>query len=89
MIILNESMKFKTEKGQGIFVHEQPQLCTWGFNPVTTVEAPVELGRGQYDVGFIGAFTGIDGRAVKDDTISCIVEAQSIGRFCMVAPKLL
>lgn len=87
MIILNESMKFETEKGRGIFVHEQPQLGTWGINPVTTIEAPVELGRGQYDVGFIGAFTLINGRTVKDSTTSCVVEAQSIGRFCMVAPK--
>ena len=87
MIILNESMKFKTKKGQGIFVHEQPQLGTWGINPVTTIEAPVELGRGQYEVGFIGSFASINPRRVKDSTTSCVVEAQSIGRFCTIASK--
>ena len=48
---------------------------------IITMEAPVWLGRCQIDTEFIGAFTLINIRKVKDVTNNCVIECQRIGRF--------
>ena len=64
---------------------EEPQISTWGIYDEVTIEAPVYIGRAKIETEFIGAFTFINMRSVKDVTTNCSIECQSIGRFCMFA----
>ena len=74
------------ENGQtAIAVSECPQLGTWGMHKVTTIEAPVFIGRSQLEVGSIGGFTYINMRTVKAITTNCVIECESIGRFVQIA----
>ncbi len=63
----------------------QVQLGIWGHYSEIQMEAPLYLGDCQLEVKKIGAFTTINQRAVKHLTNNCVIECQSIGRFCMIA----
>lgn len=62
-------------------ISDRVQVGTWGMNKTVMMEAPVWLGRSQLDTAFIGAFTLINIRKVKDVTNNCVIECQRIGRF--------
>lgn len=84
MIILNS---ITDEDGTLLLeAQDNPQICTWGglFNSVE-IEAPVYIGMSQMEIGHIGAFTMINRRSVKSLVNNCVIECQSIGRFCMIA----
>lgn len=68
-----------------VTVQDIPQLGTWGMHKKTEIEAPVYIGRAQIETGFIGAFTIINMRNVRGVTSNCCIDAQRIGRFCMIA----
>lgn len=61
------------------------QVGTWGMNKKCIIEAPCYLGESQIETGHIGAFTQINMRSVYNPKNICVIEAQSIGRFCMIA----
>ncbi|MBP0965272.1 MAG: CatB-related O-acetyltransferase [Oscillospiraceae bacterium] len=51
----------------------------------TVIEAPCYIGGSQIETGFIGAFTQINMRSVRNVKNCCVIEAREIGRFCMIA----
>jgi acetyltransferase-like isoleucine patch superfamily enzyme len=65
---------------QGIF--HQGKIGLDRRAPITA-EAPVQLREGYYDVGFIGAFTYLGGKA------SSFRHIKSIGRFCSIAGNVV
>lgn len=67
---------------------EDPQISTWGMFDKTVLEAPLYIGKSQIETGSIGAFTFINLRAVHHETTNCVIECQSIGRFCMFAHSI-
>lgn len=71
-----------------VTVSEEPQISTWGMHEKTILEAPLYLGQSQIETGEIGAFTFINLRSVHHSTTNCVVECQSIGRFCMFAHSI-
>ena len=71
-----------------VTVAEKPQLSTWGIFETTILEAPIYIGRSQIETKKIGAFTSINLRAVRHETTNCVIECQSIGRFCMFAHSI-
>lgn len=83
MIILDHSIKVNSGAREDILVkvNDPVQLGTWGMHRIITMEAPVWLGRCQIDTEFIGAFTLINIREVRDVTNNCVIECQRIGRF--------
>ena len=61
----------------------------WGINKEMIVESPVLFGPGQYDCGFIGAFSLFNnGSRCHHPRNHVFVDAKSIGRFCMVADRV-
>lgn len=82
-------MDFSTPDGVGITISEHPQVGTWRMNKTMTAEAPIRLGRSQIDVGFIGAFSYINMRGLWDTSTNSTIDAQSIGRFCMIAHRVI
>ena len=84
MIKLKENILLSNDK-VAITIDESPQLGTWGMFKKIEVEAPVYLGRSQIDTSFIGAFSFINMRSVKNVTTNSVAECQSIGRFVMIA----
>lgn len=84
MLELKENILLQDSRA-AITVCESPQIGTWGMHKKVKIEAPVYLGRCQVETGFIGAFSFINMRSIKHITTNCVVEAQSIGRFCMFA----
>ena len=85
MVELKENIIDPADGRTIVTVQDIPQLGTWGMHEKTVIEAPVYIGRAQIETGFIGAFTIIDMRAVRGVTSNCCIDAQSIGRFCMIA----
>lgn len=82
MIVLNQNIESGSTAGEVLVKVSDPvQVGTWGMNRTITIEAPVWLGRSQIDTAFIGAFTLINIRKVKDVTNNCVIECQRIGRF--------
>ena len=67
-----------------VTVCDSPQISTWGLYEEMVIEAPVYLGMSQIETSRIGAFTYINLRSVHHVTTNCVVECESIGRFCMI-----
>lgn len=80
--------KYASENGLKI-IDDDVFFSSWGVNEKTEVEAPVVIGNGWYDIGFIGAFSYINLSSRKCITNECKVDAQSIGRFTMVANSVV
>lgn len=85
MIELKENIILPKSDKAVVTVCENPQIGTWGMHKQTVIEAPVYLGRSQIETAFIGAFSLINMRSVKAVTTNCCIEAERIGRFCMIA----
>lgn len=76
----------KSKEGKRLLtVDELSEISTWGMFDETVIEAPVFIGRSQIETQKIGAFTYINHRPVKHVTTNSVIEASSIGRFCMIA----
>ena len=85
MVELKEDI-YDPKEGKAIAtVQDIPQIGTWGIHEETIIEAPVYIGRAQIETGFIGAFSIIDMRNVRSVTSNCCIDAERIGRFCMIA----
>lgn len=92
MIEINQKMNLKDCYGGGVFVRDKVLFNAWGLNKKTIIETPVSIGntaiRGidQFDVGFIGAFTYINGKPNNRYYYrSTNIDATKIGRFCMIS----
>ncbi|MGC4252305.1 MAG: CatB-related O-acetyltransferase [Sphingobium sp.] len=76
-MFLDMSCDFSTPQGVGVTVQGRaffPSKCT--------IEAPVRLMDGNYQIGLIGAFTYMNGRFNS-------VNVRSVGRFCSIAPDVV
>jgi acetyltransferase-like isoleucine patch superfamily enzyme len=96
MTVLTSKMRFDTRsRGQGVFIRDSISMNMWNIHKTTFIEAPVSFGNisqgivgggGQFDMGKVGAFTFINGRPHNRFRYrETNVDAQSIGRFCMIA----
>lgn len=92
MIELNNKMLLKDRFGGGVFIRDKVYFSAWGINKKTVLESPVSIGNtsaggiNQYDVGFIGAFTYINGKPNNRYNYSPTnIDASQIGRFCMIS----
>jgi acetyltransferase-like isoleucine patch superfamily enzyme len=90
-------MSFKTKtRGQGLFIRDSILMNSWNLHNITALECPLSFGNianganlSQYDVGSIGAFTFINGRPHNRFSYPATnIEAESIGRFCMISPDV-
>ena len=84
MIQLENDIVLKDGRA-AVTVSEAPQIGTWGMFKSTVIEAPCYIGGSQIETGFIGAFTQINMRSVRNVKNCCVIEAREIGRFCMIA----
>lgn len=84
MILLNKNIEL-SDKRKALTIQGDVQIGTWGMNKKITVEAPVCLGDSQIDAGFIGAFSLINIRTLKNVKNCSVIDAQKIGRFSMIA----
>ena len=50
-----------------------------------TIECPVSIGNGYYDIGFVGAGTFINIFRLSDHNTCSYIDAKSIGRFCSIS----
>lgn len=55
------------------------------IHSVIELEAPCGIGASQIDTAKIGAFSTINMRGVRAAANNCVLECQSIGRFCMIS----
>ena len=90
MIKLNEKRHqylFETDRGTGMILDGFAVMGSWSgsLQRYNKIEMPVSIGRGFYDVGFIGAGTFINIHRVYKPTIPCMIDAKRIGRFCSIS----
>lgn len=70
---------------KGFFAKGDVEINVFGMHDTMTIETPVYLGQGRYDIGNIGAFTQINMRTDWDRSVFSYVECDSIGRYCSIA----
>lgn len=92
MVELRNDMNLKDKYGGGIYIRDKVLFSSWNINKTTILETPVSIGNtsnggiNQYDVGFIGAFTYINGKPNNRYYYRTTnIEALRIGRFCMIS----
>lgn len=92
MFEINSKMDFGGRRGRGLFIRDRIMLNAWDINKKTVIETPVSIGNtsssgvSQFDVGFIGAFTYINGKPNNRYYYKVTnIDAASIGRFCMIS----
>lgn len=92
MVEINSKMDFSNKRGKGIFIRDKIMFNAWNINRKTVIETPVSIGNtstggvSQFDIGFIGAFTYINGKPNnRYHYRTTNIDATSIGRFCMIS----
>lgn len=92
MFELSNKMRFEDKYGGGIYIRDKVLFNVWNINKITYIETPVSIGNtsesglNQYDVGYIGAFTYINGKPNNRYLYRPTnIDAKGIGRFCMIS----
>lgn len=80
MIICTDKNSFPSSKKLPGVGFRGQNMFGYKSNRIITIEAPARFVGGRFDIGFVGAFTFTN--------INDFIRADSIGRFCSIAPNV-
>lgn len=88
-MIIEDNIKYKNN---GLMIHGDVSIGTaWGgsaLNKTMVWECPSAIGKGFYDIGYLGCGTFINIGKVQDESTADYIDVSSIGRFCSIASNV-